>query len=120
MGAAEAVKSRCDYKNNLSPATTSRLSGAEADSVCDFVPNLPFNSRVVVYPEVIQSVTCGSIPRSRLIASDHSLTTSAFVGTNPRRGGCCGQAGELSWSYVRGSFVHSARFLETGSQVASP
>jgi hypothetical protein len=37
-----------------------------------------------------------------------------------RRGGCCGQAGELSWSYVRGYFVHSARFLETGSQAASP
>ena len=34
--------------------------------------------------------------------------------------GCCGQAGELSWTYVRGSFVNSARFLETGSQAASP
>jgi hypothetical protein len=35
-------------------------------------------------------------------------------------GSCCGQVGELSWSFVRGSFVHSARFLETGGQAASP
>jgi hypothetical protein len=42
--AAEAVKSRCDYKTNLSPAAGSRLSEDEEDSVCDFAPNLPFNS----------------------------------------------------------------------------
>jgi len=85
VGAAEAVKSRCDYKNNLSPATTSRLSGTEADSVCDFVPNLPFNSRVVVYPEVIQSVTCGSIPRRSASRQSRHLPRSAFLGTNAGR-----------------------------------
>jgi hypothetical protein len=40
------------------------------------------SGRIVGYAEVICPGS-GLVMGSRLIASDHSLTTSAFVGTNP-------------------------------------
>jgi hypothetical protein len=37
---------------------------------------------IVDYPEVIQIGIYGSVPTSRLFASNRSVTASAFIGTN--------------------------------------